>query len=88
MRLANANTQRTTMIVRRIKALKQQGKDNDQVMLLLENMYADSKSNIETLLSTAKALKPDQAQRLPYNSDMLLAQSIAETEKNATNEEP
>lgn len=75
MGLALANTRRGSMIVNRIKALQEQGKQNEESMIFLENMYADSKSNIESLLASAKALKPDEADKLPFDGDALLNKS-------------
>ncbi|MFH0787709.1 MAG: hypothetical protein V2B13_08840 [Pseudomonadota bacterium] len=78
MGLALANIKRGSMIVNRIKALTEQGKQNEEAMIFLENMYADNKSNIEYLLAAAKALKPEEAQKLPYDGDALLNRSIIE----------
>jgi hypothetical protein len=79
MGLALANTRRGSMIVNRMNALKEQGKQNDESMIFLENMYADSKSNIESLLASAKALKPESADHLPYDGDALLNKSRIES---------
>ena len=37
--LALANTRRGAMIINRIQALKSQGKQNEEAMIFLENMY-------------------------------------------------
>lgn len=76
--LALGSTRRCNMIVQRIRSLEQRGKTDEEAMIFLENMYADAKSNIESLLATAKALRPDQANKLPFDGDALLAQSIIE----------
>ena len=78
MGLALANTRRGSMIVNRIRVLQEQGKQNEESMIFLENMYADSKSNIESLLASAKALKPDSADKLPFDGDALLSKSRME----------
>ena len=74
--LALANTRRANMTVRRIQTLEQENKLNEESMIFLENIYSDAKSNIETLLATAKALKPSEAAKLPYDGDALLSESI------------
>lgn len=76
--LALANTRRVNMTVRRIQALEKENKLNEEVMIFLENIYSDAKSNIETLLATAKALKPSEAGSLSFDGDSLLTQSIIE----------
>lgn len=72
MGLAHASTKRANMIVKRINALQDQGKSNEESMIFLENMYSDTKSTIESLLAAAKALKPDNAANLPFDGDALL----------------
>ena len=79
--LALASTRRANMIVRRIDAQEAKGVPDQEAMIFLENMYADAKSNIESLLATAKALRPDKADSLPFDGDALLAQSILENQK-------
>ena len=74
--LALANTRRANMTVRRIQTLEAEGKLNEESMIFLENIYSDAKSNIETLLATAKALKPGEAGKLPFDGDALLTESI------------
>src|SRR5688572_19616005 len=64
--LALASTKRANMIVRRIDAQAAKGVPDQEAMIFLENMYADAKSNIESLLATAKALRPDKADSLPF----------------------
>lgn len=76
--LALGNTRRCNMIVQRIRSLEQRGKTDEDAMIFLENMYADAKSNIESLLATAKALRPGQANKLPFDGDALLTQSMIE----------
>lgn len=77
--LALANTRRSNVIVTRIRSLESQGKQDEEAMIFLENMYSDAKSNIESLLAAAKALKPEEANKLPYDGDSLLNQSMIES---------
>lgn len=77
--LALSHVRRGTMVVRRIRALEQEQKLNSEAMVFLENIYSDSKSSVETLLATAKALKPREAQQLPFDGDALLQQSMLES---------
>ena len=57
------------------------GKTDDEAMIFLENMYGDARSNIDSLLATAKALKPEEAKKLPFDGDALGVQSIIEAEE-------
>lgn len=70
--LAKSISTRVSMIVKRIKILQEQDKENDESMIFLENMWADSMATIDNLLAAAKALKPKCAKDLPYNSSELL----------------
>lgn len=79
--LALASTRRANMTVRRIQALEKTEQPNEQAITALQDIYADAKSNIETLLAIAKALKPNEAGRLPYDGDALLTQSIIENQQ-------
>jgi len=79
--LALANTKRVSVIVKRIQSLESQGKQDTDGMIFLENMWSDSKSNIESLLAAAKALKPGESNKLPYDGDSLLTQSMIENHK-------
>ncbi len=79
--LALGNTRRVNMIVKRIDILKKQESENEEFMIFLENMWGESKSNIENLLAATKALKPSKAKDLPYDGDALLNQSIFESNK-------
>ena len=79
--LALAGTRRVNMVVRRISALETKETPDKEAIIFLENMYADAKSNIESLLATAKALRPDKADSLPFDGDALLNQSVIENQK-------
>ncbi len=87
MGLAFANSKKSNMISSRMITLKKDGKENHEVMLILENMYADSISNIESLLATAKALKPLLAKELPYDGQSLLARSLGESKIEQFNQQ-
>ena len=76
--LALASTRRCNVVVGRINSLRDQGKQDDEAMIFLENMYSDAKSNIESLLAAAKALRPEEVKNLPYDGDALLTQSMIE----------
>jgi len=85
--LALANSKRANMIVTRINALKEQSKDHEEAMIFLENTYSDAQSNIEALLATAKALKPEKTKELPYDSQSLLGESMVESDKHRLQQE-
>lgn len=75
MGLANSVTKRTGMVVRRINIMKEQGRDNEESMILLENAWSDSMATADNLLAAAKALKPKLAPKLPYNAEDLFKRS-------------
>jgi rubrerythrin len=77
--LALASTRRSAMIVNRIRALEKEGKQNEEAMIFLENMYSDTQSTIETLLAASKALKPEEAKNLPFDGESLFSQSVIES---------
>ncbi|MGJ8689990.1 MAG: hypothetical protein ACSHXZ_10755 [Gammaproteobacteria bacterium] len=70
--LANSVNKRTLMIAQRMKALKSQDRGNADGMVFLENMWSDQMSTVDNLLASAKALKPKEASKLPYDSLELL----------------
>jgi len=80
--LALASTRRGAMINRRLKILQDEGKINEESMIFLENMYADTTSNIESLLAAAKALNPKNAKNLPFDGNALLGESIVANYEN------
>ena len=80
--LALANTRRGGMIVNQIQALQAQDQPNGPMMMLLQNMYSDTNANIESLLAAAKALKPEEADKLPYDGNALLSESMVANADN------
>lgn len=77
--LANSVAKRVSMIVKRMDSLELQKRSNDETMILLENMWADSMSTIDNLLASAKALKPKAANRLPHDAGELLKVNAEKT---------
>ena len=67
------------MIVKRTNILSEQNNPNIESMIFLENMWADSMSTIDNLLSSAKALKPKSAGILPRDSSDLLKMNAMNT---------
>lgn len=82
MGLANSVTKRTGMVVRRINIMKEQGRDNEESMILLENAWSDSMATADNLLAAAKALKPKMAPTLPYNAEDLFKRSQKVMQEN------
>jgi hypothetical protein len=81
MGLAHSLTKRVSMIVRRMDILKSQDRINDESMIFLENMWADSMAATDNLLAAAKALKPRMAKSLPYSADELLKIAAEKTKR-------
>ena len=82
MGLALANTRRGGMVVNQIQSFQSQANRDDGSLMLLQNMYADTNANVETLLAAAKALKPEEAGRLPYDGNALLGESMVANYEN------
>lgn len=72
--LALGACQRGRMFVERMTQLRAQNDNDNEKMMFLENSYADSNCMVENLLATAKALKSDQVDTLPYDGDCLAAE--------------
>lgn len=82
MGLAHSTNKRTSMIVQRIKSLKEEGRVNDDSMIFLENMWSESRATADNLLAAAKALSSEDAESLPYDSDELMAIAASKTNQH------
>jgi len=85
MGLAHSANKRSSMIVRRIDLLKADNRSNDDSMIFLENMWAESRATSDNLLAAAKALSTDNSDKLPYDSDELMAIAAEKTNRHRKN---
>ena len=77
--LANSVAKRVSMIVKRTNIMNAKNTESEEMMILLENMWADQMSTIDNLLAAAKALKPKSAHELPHDAGELLSIRAART---------
>ncbi|WP_139169632.1 hypothetical protein [Microbulbifer yueqingensis] len=82
MGLAHSTNKRSSMIVRRIESLKEEGRVNDDSMIFLENMWSESRATADNLLAAAKALSSEDSESLPYDSDELMAIAANKTNQH------